>query len=96
MEEILPSRVNIFLASLKSLDEQKYTNIVLALVMVGFYIIGRSDKLHGLNFAAVEEKLRHTALFVCVHVSVCPWEMLFLEANINSSIISSQLLTEAI
>ena len=38
MEEILPPNVNIFLASLKILDEQKYTNIVLALVMVGFYI----------------------------------------------------------
>ena len=36
MEEILPPRVNIFLDSLKNLDEQKYTNILLALVMVGF------------------------------------------------------------
>ena len=41
MEEMLPPRLNIFLASLKILDEQKYTNIVLALVMVGFYLIKR-------------------------------------------------------
>ena len=38
MAEILPPRVNIFLESLKQMDEQKYTNIVLALVMVSFYI----------------------------------------------------------
>ena len=41
MEEMLPPRLNSFLASLKILDEQKYTNIVLALVMVGFYLIKR-------------------------------------------------------
>ena len=39
MEEMLPPRVNIFLTSLKILDEEKYTNIVLALVMVSFFII---------------------------------------------------------
>lgn len=42
MEDILPPKVNIFLASLKIMDEQKYTNIVLALVMVGSYIRGHS------------------------------------------------------
>ena len=39
MEEMLPPRVNIFMASLKILDKQKYTNSVLALVMVGFFNI---------------------------------------------------------
>jgi hypothetical protein len=39
MEDILPPKVNIFMASLKIIDEEKYTNIVLALVMVGFYLL---------------------------------------------------------
>ena len=45
MEEILRPRMNMFVERLKEMDEQKYSNIVISLIMVCNVYSGKKAKI---------------------------------------------------